>query len=58
MSQLVACGNNAFEDYLLIKYVQLECGYADGNVFIEISDAVSLIHFIFPGGPSPCAACP
>ncbi len=46
-------GNSTFEDYLLIKYLQYECGDADGSGLITISDAVFLINFIFSGGPMP-----
>jgi hypothetical protein len=34
-------------------YGESVCGDADGNGFVNISDAVFLIGFIFGGGPSP-----
>ncbi len=46
-------GNSSYEDYLVIKYTQYDCGDADDNDVVNISDAVRLINYIFSGGPAP-----
>ncbi len=46
-------GVSTYEDYLVAKFVQYECGDADGSGMVTISDAVYLINYIFAGGPAP-----
>ena len=49
-------GTSSDEDYATVKYTQSassDCGDADGNGMVNISDAVYLINYIFAGGPPP-----
>ncbi len=46
-------GNSTFEDFLTIKYFDWVCGDANGNGFVNISDAVYLLNYIFSSGPAP-----
>jgi hypothetical protein len=43
-----------YTDYATIKYSQFECGDANCDGRVSISDIVWLINYLFKGGPPPC----
>jgi len=46
-------GSGTDYDYATIKYSQFLCGDVDGDGKVTVSDVISLINYLFKGGPPP-----
>jgi hypothetical protein len=49
----VSYGSGTDDDYATIKYSQFLCGDVNGDGKVTVSDVISLINYLFKGGPPP-----